>query len=270
AGTNLTRVSDVAEITFTADADVSEAVVFDGLESGTYYVAATDAAGNLLTIADVQGELLSDEEIQTEETEEQRAEAENMTEETEAQTAATETDELLDSETGEDAGENQLTADDGSLAATVAVVTLSEDAQAAGTAMLQYQYTAAWPEDLFYYSVKLSITLNVTDRDGSALAGSEKFYMNIYSDDEMTTAVNDSPIKFSMGGESTKTKSYKLKVTSPQQTFYLGETDSAGALVTTGENGFAYIMSLEGANELIVTTADTSVSVTAENRLNDS
>ncbi|MCD8337577.1 MAG: hypothetical protein LUD18_09930 [Lachnospiraceae bacterium] len=121
-----------------------------------------------------------------------------------------------------------------------------------------------------YCVVKLSISLNVYDRDGSALATSEKFYMNIYSDEEMTTAVNESPIAFSMGGDAAKTKTCKLKLTKPQQTFYLRETDSSGTAVITGENGFAYLMSLDEENAVTVSCGDTSAAVSVWNKLNDS
>ncbi|MCD7956886.1 MAG: prealbumin-like fold domain-containing protein [Lachnospiraceae bacterium] len=153
--------------------------------------------------------------------------------------------------------------------ASAVEVTLTDEVTAE-TVVLQYLYTEAWPEDAFSYTVELSLTLNVVDRDGSALSGEEKFYISIYSDEAHTAAVTETPITFSMDGESTKTLTYSLKATSPSQTFYLTETDSTGAAVTTGENGFAYIVSFTDSDTVTVECGDTEASVTIQNKLNDS
>ncbi|MCC8066980.1 MAG: prealbumin-like fold domain-containing protein [Clostridiales bacterium] len=207
-GTEQTIVSDVKALTFAAGDTASGSITFDSLAAGTYYVAATDEAGNLL------------------------------------QTTKT-------------------------LSAPITEVTLAE-ADTSKSAVLQYLYTAAWPEDAFSYPVKLSVTLNVLDRDGKALTGKEKFYANIYSDADKTTLVNTSPITFSMAGNSTKTKTYTLKATKPQQTFYIAETDSSGAAVVGGENGFAYVVSYDASDAVTIKCGDTEAAVTIQNKLNDS
>ncbi|MCC8046672.1 MAG: prealbumin-like fold domain-containing protein, partial [Clostridiales bacterium] len=210
--TSLTRISDVQTLTIQSGNTVSEAVTFDGLSAGTYYVAATDAEGNLLST------------------------------ESDSQTSPQ---------------------------VSTVKVKLTE-AATAKTAALQYQYTESWPEDEFSYAVELSLTLDVVDRDGSALSGDEEFYICIYSDETRTTAVTETPIVFSMGGESTAAQTYSLKATSPSQTFYLAETDSAGTAVTTGEDGFAYKISFTDSDAVTVECGDTEASVTIQNQLNDS
>jgi len=272
-GTTLTRVSSVKTLSFAAGESGSQSIVFDDLEAGTYYVAATDAAGNPLAATDENGNLLivantedsfqaGESETETEDNPEQEetdAESESETDSAAGDSAAA----------GEETAGTVLTAAD-SLSTPLVSVTLGEEESAAESAIVQYSYADAWPEELFYCVVKLTINLNVVDRDGAALSTSEKFYMNIYSDEEMTTAVNASPIPFSMGGESVKTKTYKLKLTKPQQTFYLQETDSTGAAVTTGENGFAYLMSLNDENAVTVSCGDAGAAVNVWNKLNDS
>ncbi|MCD7834134.1 MAG: hypothetical protein LUH00_09125, partial [Lachnospiraceae bacterium] len=269
SGSAMTRVSSVKTLTFSTGSSGSQSLVFDNLAAGTYYVGATDAAGNLLAATDENGNLLI---VSGDETEDafQTEEAETETEE-----GATEDGSGLESETESEAADGTeragtvLTATEG-LSSPLVSVTLGTETSAAESAVLQYCYSEAWPEELFYCVVKLSINLIVVDRDGLELSTSEKFYMNIYSDEEMTTAVNESPIHFSMGGESMKTKTYKLKLTKPQQTFYLRETDSSGAAVTTGENGFAYLMSLDDENAVTVSCGETGAAVNVWNKLNDS
>ncbi|MCC8103252.1 MAG: hypothetical protein LIP11_13705 [Clostridiales bacterium] len=274
-GSSLTRVSSVKALTFVSGSSGSQSLVFDNLASGTYYVAATDAAGNPLAATDENGNLLivtnteTEESSQTEESETETEEGlsqEDGSAESENGTESATEDSLAG---GEEATGTVLTATDGLRSPLVSVV-LGEAESAAESVVVQYCYSEAWPEELFYCVVKLSINLNVFDRDGSALSTSEKFYMNIYSDEEMTTAVNESPIPFSMGGEAAKTKTYKLKLTKPQQTFYLRETDSTGAAVTTGENGFAYLMSLDDENAVTVSCGETAAAVSVWNKLNDS
>lgn len=268
-GTTLTRVSSVKTLSFVAGESGSQSVTFDDLEAGTYYVAATDAAGNPLAATDENGNLLIVMNTETEESETETEESLPQAEtdaESESETESTAGDGTA---AGEETAGTVLTAAD-SLSTPLVSVTLGEEESAAESAILQYSYADAWPEELFYCVVKLTINLNVVDRDGAALSTSEKFYMNIYSDEEMTTAVNASPIPFSMGGESVKTKTYKLKLTKPQQTFYLQETDSTGAAVTTGENGFAYLMSLDDENAVIVSCGDAGAAVNVWNKLNDS
>ncbi|MCD7884488.1 MAG: hypothetical protein LUI87_12405 [Lachnospiraceae bacterium] len=211
-GTSLIQVSDVQALTIQSGSTSGESVTFDGLTAGTYYVAATDAEGNLLS--------------------------ETSTSQTSPQASAVE-------------------------------VTLT-DAVTAETVILEYQYTESWPEGAFSYTVELSLTLDVVDRDGSALSGTEVFYVSIYEDAAHTTAAAETPITFSMGGESAKTCTYTLKATSPSQTFYLAETDSDGNLVTTGEDGFAYMVSFADSDAVTVECGDTEAAVTIQNKLNDS
>ncbi len=171
-----------------------------------------------------------------------------------------------------------------SLYAQSAEVALEEN-ETTEAAALQYQYTAdSWPEDTFSYAVPVTVTLNVLDRDGSALTGSETFYVNVYSDADwtqsvgvytdssMTEAANSTPIAVSMDGGSTQTAEFVLKATAAEQTFYIGEVDSTGTAVTGGENAFAYNVSYpdESGNAVTVQCGDTSAAVTVQNQLNDS
>ncbi len=157
------------------------------------------------------------------------------------------------------------------LNAPVAAVTLSDDSETtkAQTAVLEYVYSGAWTEGTFGYTVDLAITLNVLDRSGKALTGSEIFYANIYSDSAKTTAVTDEPVSFAMDGASTLTQTVTLTATAAQQTFYIVETDSSGSAVTGGENGFAYNISYSESDAIAVACGDTSKTVTIQNKLND-
>ncbi len=222
SSTTLKLASEVKTLTISAGKTASGSVVFDALTAGTYYVAATDKDGNLLS------------------------------------SSASPYVEPLE-------------------------VTLAEN-ETEKTADLQYQYTGSLPEDTFYYVVPLTVTLNVLDRAGAALTGSETFYVNVYSDADrtqsvsaytdsaLTTAANSTPIAISMDGGSTQTATVYLKATAAEQTFYIGETDSTGAAVTGGENGFAYNVSYPdtSANAVTVKCGDTAASVTVQNQLNDS
>ncbi|MCC8138048.1 MAG: hypothetical protein LIO76_08315 [Clostridiales bacterium] len=168
-------------------------------------------------------------------------------------------------------------------AAAVEVTLAESDTEK--TVTLQYQYTEdSWTEGAFSCTVPLTITLNVLDRDGTALAGNETFYVNIYADADrtksvsvytdstLTEAANSTPIAISMDGGSTQTVSVVLKVTAAEQTFYIGETDSSGTAVTGGENEFAYNVSYpdSDANAVTVQCGDTAAAVTVQNQLNDS
>ncbi|MCD7744697.1 MAG: hypothetical protein LUI13_05340, partial [Lachnospiraceae bacterium] len=157
------------------------------------------------------------------------------------------------------------------LNAPVAAVTLSDDSEAAKaqTAVLEYVYSGAWTEGTFGYTVDLAITLNVLDRSGKALTGSETFYANVYSDTAKTTAVTATPITFAMNGGSSLTQTVTLTATAAQQTFYIVETDSTGTAVTGGENGFAYTISYSESDAIAVNCGDTSKAVTIQNKLND-
>ncbi|MCD7715034.1 MAG: hypothetical protein LUI39_01095 [Lachnospiraceae bacterium] len=145
--------------------------------------------------------------------------------------------------------------------------------------------TESETEGSLRYAVPLTVTLNVLDRDGTALAGNETFYVNVYSDaartqtvtvytdSTMATAANSStPIAISMDGSSTQTVTFVLEATAEEQTFYIGETDSTGAEVAGGVSGFAYNVSYPdtNANAVTVRYGDTAAAVTVQNQLNDS
>ncbi|MCD7765403.1 MAG: prealbumin-like fold domain-containing protein, partial [Lachnospiraceae bacterium] len=140
-------------------------------------------------------------------------------------------------------------------------------------------------ESSLSYAVPLTVTLNVLDRDGTALAGSETFYVdvyadeaktqkvNVYTDSTLTTAANSSaPIAIAMDGGSTQTVTFVLEATAEEQTFYIGETDSTGAEVAGGVSGFAYNVSYPdtNANAVTVRYGDTAAAVTVQNQLIDS
>ncbi|MDO4298234.1 MAG: SpaA isopeptide-forming pilin-related protein, partial [Lachnospiraceae bacterium] len=230
---NLTKkATEVKEIVQKTGEQLSEEIVFAGLEAGkTYYLAETDEFGAALQNGvgqETEVPYVSDFAQLTGETQKsityvkyqtvQNAETDSMTE-----------GQAVQSETGS-AGETS---------AGTGQAAVPEEK----TVTLLHRYKE-YPDGEFSYMAEIEITKKVLDTKKNAKAVTETFYVALFEDKAHKKMIG-SPIAIPFQNQDTASVKHTLKVTAGTAEYYAAETDQQGAVLTSGNENYDFAIGFE-------------------------